>query len=60
VEDHARAAGAHIMVGEITADNAASVGFHEVLGYALVGTMPQAGYKFGRYCDLLLMQKILS
>ena len=60
VEDHARAAGAHIMVGAITADNAASVGFHATLGYDLVGTMPQAGYKFGRYCDLLLMQKILS
>lgn len=60
VEDHARAGGAHIMVGAITSENLKSVSFHKALGYELVGTMPQAGFKFGRYYDLLLMQKILS
>ncbi len=60
VEDHARARGAHIMVGAVTGDNLKSVLFHKALGYDLVGTMPDAGFKFGSYCDLLLMQKILS
>lgn len=60
VEDHARLGGAHIMVGAIISDNLKSVSFHKVLGYELVGTMPQTGFKFGRYYDLLLMQKILS
>lgn len=60
VEDHARAGGAHIMVGAITSDNVQSVSFHKALGYDLVGRMPEVGFKFGRYYDLLLMQKILS
>ena len=60
VEDHAKRGGAHIMVGAITGDNASSVSFHKALGYDLVGQLPEAGYKFGRYYDLLLMQKILS
>lgn len=60
VEDHARVGGAHVMVGAITGDNRQSVSFHKALGYALVGTLPDAGFKFGTYHDLLLMQKILS
>lgn len=60
VEAHARAAGAHVMVAAITADNLASIRFHKGLAYEQVGLMPQVGYKFGRYHDLVLMQKILS
>lgn len=60
IEEHARTHGAHVMVAAITADNAASIRFHAVLGYAQVGLLPQVGYKFGRYHDLVLMQKILT
>ena len=60
IEDHARAGGAHVMVGAVTASNAPSVAFHRRMGYSEVGLMPDAGYKFGRYHDLLLMQKILD
>ncbi len=60
VEDHARAGGARIMVGAVTSDNARSIRFHKALGYDQVGLLPDAGYKFGQYYDLLLMQKILS
>ncbi len=60
LEDHAAAAGAHVMVAAITGDNAASIAFHLRHGYARIGTMPQVGWKFGRYHDLALMQKILG
>lgn len=60
VESHAQSAGAHVMVAAITADNLKSLKFHKDLGYAHVGLLPQVGYKFGRYHDLVLMQKILS
>lgn len=60
VEAHAAAAGAHVMVAAITADNTKSISFHNVLGYERVGLLPQVGYKFGRYHDLVLMQKILT
>jgi len=48
------------MIAAITADNLKSIGFHARLGYAQVGLLPQVGYKFGRYHDLVLMQKILT
>lgn len=60
VETHAQAAGAHVMVAAITADNSQSISFHKGLGYQHVGLLPQVGYKFGRYHDLVLMQKILT
>lgn len=60
VESHAQAAGAHVMVAAITADNLKSIGFHARLGYLQVGLLPQVGYKFDRYHDLVLMQKILT
>ena len=60
LEDHATRAGAHVMVAAIGSDNAASIRFHRQAGYAHIGTMPQVGWKFGRYHDLSLMQKILA
>ena len=48
------------MIAAITADNLKSIGFHAHLGYAQAGLLPQVGYKFGRYHDLVLMQKILT
>ena len=59
LEDHARAAGHHVMVAAITGSNTGSVRFHAGHGYVHVGTMPQVGWKFGRYHDLVLMQKTL-
>nr|WP_176438455.1 GNAT family N-acetyltransferase [Actibacterium lipolyticum] len=59
LEDHARAAGVHSMFGGIDADNASSIAFHEAVGYAQVARLPQVGFKFDRWLDLVLMQKIL-
>ncbi|MFC0284530.1 GNAT family N-acetyltransferase [Camelimonas abortus] len=56
----ARACGKHVMVGAITADNEASIRLHEAFGFVRVGLMPEVGRKFGRWIDLLLMQKILD
>lgn len=59
VEDHARAGGAHQMIAGVSAENPAGRDFHARLGYALIATVPQAGWKFGRFIDLWLMQKFL-
>ena len=58
--DQARALGKHVMLGALDAANGASIALHERFGFVRVGVMPQAGYKFGRYLDLLWMQKTLD
>ncbi len=60
LEARARALGLHVMLGAIDADNAPSVALHERHGFLRVGLMPQAARKFGRYLDLLWMQKTLD
>ena len=40
--------------------NAGSVGVHRSLGFAPVGTLHAAGWKFGRWLDVVMMQKSLG
>ena len=37
-----------------------SVRFHEKLGYEMVGTFHQCGYKFGRWYDMVWMEKYIG
>lgn len=37
-----------------------SVGFHEHVGYRTVGTFHRCGYKFGRWYDVVWMEKLLG
>lgn len=60
IEDHARQNGARLTIGAITGDNAASIRFHEKMGYLRWGLIPAAGWKFGRFHDLVLMGKDLE
>lgn len=60
LESHARAQGVHVMVAGVSSDNPAGEAFHARMGYAPCGRVMQAGYKWGRYLDLVLMQKILT
>lgn len=50
----------HVMVGAVTGENEASIRFHERLGFVEVARMPQVGAKFGRWLDLVLLQKRLD
>ena len=59
IEEHARMRGGHSMVAGVSGENAAGIAFHRALGYAHVGLLPQSGRKFGRWLDLVLMQKML-
>ncbi|MFM2057392.1 MAG: hypothetical protein RLY71_1777 [Pseudomonadota bacterium] len=50
----------HAMVGGIDATNAGSIALHERLGFRHVGTLPQVGFKFGRWLDLAFYQLLLD
>jgi L-amino acid N-acyltransferase YncA len=59
IEDHARTAKAHQMIAGVSGENPDGQAFHARMGYTHIATVPQAGFKFGRFIDLVLMQKFL-
>ncbi len=59
LEQRARVAGHHGMVGTIGADNAGSLALHRRAGFVEVGRMPEVGCKSGRWLDMVIVQKIL-
>jgi L-amino acid N-acyltransferase len=58
--ERAEAARLHVMIGGIEAGNVASIALHKAAGFQEAGTLRESGHKFGRWLDLLYMQKILG
>lgn len=58
--DAARKNNMHVMLGGIDATNTGSISLHEKLGFNHVATLPQVGYKFGRWLDLAFYQLLLD
>lgn len=58
--DRAQALGKHVMIGGIESGNAASLRLHEGHGFERVGHLPEVGFKFGRWLDLVFMQRIVG
>jgi phosphinothricin acetyltransferase len=48
------------MIGGVDAANAASIRFHERLGFTQVGHLREVGYKFDRWLDLVFLQRRLG
>jgi L-amino acid N-acyltransferase YncA len=40
--------------------NAGSIGVHTRCGFAMIGTHPSVGFKFGRWLDTVMMQRALG
>ena len=59
LEDNARRSRVHSMIGGVSGANSPAVAFHKAIGYNEIARLPEVGFKFGRWLDLVLMQKIL-
>ena len=60
LESIAQREGIHSLIAGISGENRGAVAFHSALGYSEVARLPQVGRKFGRWFDLVLMQKFLT
>jgi len=57
LEDQARAEGIHVLVAGVSAENVSAIAFHRAIGFAEAGRLPEVGRKFGRWMDLVFLQK---
>jgi L-amino acid N-acyltransferase YncA len=56
-----RARGYRQMIGVIgDSANAGSIGVHARCGFQMIGTHPNVGFKFGRWLDIVMMQRELG
>ncbi len=55
----AAALGKHVMIAGVDAANAASIRFHERLGFTRCGHLREVGYKFERWLDLVFLQRMI-
>lgn len=52
--------GFHSVIALIAGDNPASVRLHRRLGFRRAGVEREVGYKFGRWLDVVMMQRMLE
>ena len=56
----ATAHGFHAVFARIVGGHEASIRLHETLGFEVVGTEREVGRKFGRWLDVVLMERLLG
>ncbi len=54
-----RAHGFHAMMARVVGGHEASIGLHRACGFELVGIEREVGRKFGRWLDVVLMERLL-
>lgn len=52
--------GFHAMIGRIVGHNQASIAMHRSVGFEQVGVEAEVGRKFGRWLDVVVMQRLLQ
>jgi L-amino acid N-acyltransferase YncA len=54
-----RAAGVHAILARICTENTASLAMAKRLGFTEVGVLHEVGWKFGRWLDVAMLEKLL-
>lgn len=57
--DAAQARGLHAIIAAIDAENEVSIRLHARFGFEKVGHFKQTGFKFGRWLDVVYMERLL-
>ena len=55
----AKAHGFHAVIARIARDNGASVALHAACGFEMIGVEREVGRKFGRWLDVLCMERLV-
>ncbi len=58
--DACAVAGYRQMIGYIDADNASSLALHERFGFVKVAHLPAVAWRYGRWADSVMMQRVLG
>ena len=56
----ARDHGFHSMIARIVSSNASSIALHRGVGFEIVGVEKEVGRKFGKWLDVVVMQRMLG
>jgi L-amino acid N-acyltransferase YncA len=56
----AKAMNKHLMVAIVDAENQRSIDFHQRMGFAEVGRMPEVARKFDRWLEMVMMQRVID
>ncbi|MDE0530514.1 MAG: GNAT family N-acetyltransferase [Albidovulum sp.] len=59
LEERARLKDIHSLIAGVSSANSSGVEFHRAIGYKEVARLPEVGFKFGNWYDLILLQKFL-
>ena len=52
--------GLHYLLARITEGNEASIHLHEQFGFSHIGIMHEVGFKFGKFLDVHLMERVFK
>ena len=55
----AKTRGLHAIIAAIDAQNEASIRLHAAFGFEKVGHFKQTGFKFGRWLDVVYMERLV-
>jgi len=58
--DAATARGFHTIIARVSGGHEASIGLHHACGFQVIGTEREVGRKFGKWIDVVVMQRMLA
>ena len=60
LERDARAKKVHSLIAGVSENNSVGLSFHESIGFHRLCVLPDVGFKFGKFLNLVLMQKKIA